>query len=155
MSKIKKSKLFFKWSLYSPPPLKMEILYRKQDILQKNISHAGDEISMRPIMHQNIFFCICCLVSATCADFCSPLVVFYRPFMLRHLLAEKQLRGSKRLPEYAFSASKEKSHYNLKNVKVWQPWGRIFSPICPTSRHESLSLFSSWTRTRDSCLFMK
>ena len=56
----------------------------------------------------------------------------YRPFMLRHLLAEKQLRGSKRLPKYAFSASKEKSHYNLKNVKVWRPWGRIFSPICPT-----------------------
>ena len=58
----------------------------------------------------------------------------YRPFLLRHLLAEKQLRGSKRLPKYAFSASKEKSHYNLKNVKVWRPWGRIFSPICPTSR---------------------
>ena len=57
-----------------------------------------------------------------------------RPFMLRHLLAEKQLGGSKRLPEYTFSASKEKSHYNLKNVKVWRPWGRIFSPICPTSR---------------------
>ena len=37
-----------------------------------------------------------------------------RPFMLRHLLAEKQLRGSKRLPEYAFSASKEKSHYLIK-----------------------------------------
>ena len=54
--------------------------------------------------------------------------------MLRHLLAEKQLGGSKRLPEYTFSASKEKSHYNLKNVKVWRPWGRIFSPICPTSR---------------------
>ena len=70
----------------------------------------------------------------------------YRPFMLRHLLAEKQLRGSKRLPKYAFSASKEKSHYNLKNVKVWRPWGRIFSPICPTSRpYTKFQLSFSWT----------
>ena len=51
--------------------------------------------------------------------------------MLRHLLAEKQLRGSKRLPEYAFSASKEKTQYNFKKGKSMATLGQNFLANLP------------------------